>query len=207
VRGTVQGPKVEGEICDNGVGTYFAGPNDFAWMKYLQVFDTMTTPGGELYVSNPDGLSVYGFLLHKPEDALSGRLSIWGVAVPAPEVGSYDSATHCGSLGFEVTLPIPPDITCPNPVPPCDPGCAPGPGEALLCEPMKPRWVYQAHSAPGLCLSDADPAQGSWVLTITAVSPVADPAKYLQYKTQGHLQATLVNRDDPSDSVVLSLDF
>ncbi|HJX52945.1 MAG TPA: hypothetical protein VJ801_09290 [Polyangia bacterium] len=44
-------------------------------------------------------------------------------------------------------------------------------------------------------------------MTITAVSPAAAPAKYLQYQTQGHVQATLVNRDDPSDSVVLSLDF
>jgi hypothetical protein len=28
VRGTVRGPTVEGEVCDNGMGTYFLGPED-----------------------------------------------------------------------------------------------------------------------------------------------------------------------------------
>jgi len=33
------------------------------------------------------------------------------------------------------------------------------------------------------------------------------PGTYLNYVTHGHLTATLVNEADPSDSVVLDLDF
>ena len=48
---------------------------------------------------------------------------------------------------------------------------------------------------------------GEWLLTLTSVSPLAVPYGYLHYQTHGHLTATLVNLDDPSDSVVLALDF
>jgi hypothetical protein len=39
------------------------------------------------------------------------------------------------------------------------------------------------------------------------VSPLAVPDGYQHFQTHGHLTATLVNQDDPSDSVILNLDF
>ena len=75
-----------------------------------------------------------------------------------------------------------------------------------MCRPAHAKLRYRAHSeAP--CGSDTSAAQGDWVLTITEVSPVPDPYPYLKVTVHGHLQARLINQSEPSDSVVLSLDF
>lgn len=51
------------------------------------------------------------------------------------------------------------------------------------------------------------PPQGNWQLTPTSVSPHVVPGTLINYLTHGHLAATLVNQNDPSDSVVLNLYF
>ena len=203
VRGTVRGPRVDAEICDNGLGTFFLGPMDYLVTPYDESFYTTTQFSGAVpYGSNGPG--VYGFLLRAPADALSADLS-GGIGASAPEVGTYDSATNCGWLDFEVTLPVPPGVVCTSPYGPCDPGCE-GVGEMVICEPAPARLHYLARSA-ATCQTYQDPPAGDWQLTLTAVSPLADTQGYLHFQTHGHLTATLVNQDDPSDSVVLNLDF
>jgi hypothetical protein len=104
-----------------------------------------------------------------------------------------------------VTLPIPPGTACTSPYPPCDPSCEPR-GELVECVPAPARMRYWARSA-ATCGPVQDPPVGDWLLTVTSVSPLAVPYGYLHFQTHGHLTATLANRDDPSDSVVLNLDF
>ena len=202
VRGTVRGPRVDAEVCDNGLGTFFLGPMDYGAIPYDQEFFTTGGYPGAVPPGS-DGPGVYGFLLRAPADALSADLS-GDTGASAPEVGTYDSATNCGSLNFDVTLPIPPGVVCTSIYGPCDPGCQ-GYGEDFICGPTPAMMRYQARSAA--CGSTQDPPQGDWQLTVASVSPLAVPNGYQHFQTHGHLTATLVNQDDPSDSVVLNLDF
>jgi hypothetical protein len=203
VRGTVRGPRVDAEVCDNGLGTFFLGPMDYGAIPYDQDFFTTTVYTGAVPPGS-DGPGVYGFLLRAPADALSADLS-GDTGASDPEVGTYDSATNCGSLNFDVTLPIPPGVVCTSIYGPCDPGCQ-GYGEMVICEPAPAMMHYRAASAAA-CGSNQYPPQGDWQLTVTSVSPLAVPDGYQHFQTHGHLTATLVNQDDPSDSVVLNLDF
>ena len=206
VRGTVRGPKVEGEVCDNGLGTAFFGPYNYSWMTYTQTFSTTEPPATELDKRGPDGASMYGFLLHRPDDALAGVLTGLGLAVPAAAPGSYDSTNNCSSLDFDVTLPIA-GAVCSNLYGPCDPGCEYNGGELPLCVPAHRMLHYHTQAGVDCGSYSLQPAQGRWVLTVANVIPLADPGNSLRYTVHGHLQATLVNREDPSDSVELSLDF
>jgi hypothetical protein len=203
VRGTVRGPKVEGEICDNGVGTFFLGPNDIDH-TYDQDFDTNTWLDAPYSPTGYDSSLVYGFFIRAPADAESAVL-VGSVGAVAAEVGTYDSKTNCGSLDFEVTLPIPPGVVCTTEFGPCDPGCE-GSGEMWVCLPANAKLHYAARPSAA-CSTRQDPAQGSWVLTLTSVSPYITGNGYKHHDTHGNLTATLVNQADPSDSVVLNLDF
>ena len=205
VTGTARGPKVDGEVCTNGLGTYLGGPNDATNVPlYVQDFYTTTVYTGAV-PHNSMAPGVYGFLMHAPADAVSAELSNW-IGVSAAAVGTYDSATNCGGLDFKVVLPVPPGVVCPTFLGPCDPGCV-GVGEMWVCQPANAELHYPARSS-ATCESYQDhPPQGDWRLTITSVSPLANPMPYANFRTHGHLTATLVNQDDPSDSVVLNLDF
>jgi hypothetical protein len=204
VHGTVRGPRVEAEICDNGLGTKLLGPQDYLATPYYQDFQTTTRTNGAVpYGANGPG--VYGFLVHAPADAIAADLS-GSAGASAAAVGSYDSATNCGQLDFVVTLPIPPGLACTSLYPPCDPGCEAGGGELVTCVPAPVRMRYRARSA-ATCGPIQYPPAGDWLLTITSVSPLAVPYGYLRFATHGHLTATLVNQDDASDSVALDLDF
>jgi hypothetical protein len=203
VSGTVRGPRVDAEVCDNGLGTFFLGPQDYAPLTpYEQDFFTTSVYGGAV-PRGSNGPGVYGFMLRAPADALSADLS-GSTGASAPAVGTYDSATNCGELHFDVTLPIPPGVVCRSEFGPCDPGCE-GYGEMFICEPANAMMHYQAGSAA--CGQTQYPSQGDWQLTITSVSALAVPDGYQHFQTHGHLTATLVNQGDPSDSVVLNLDF
>lgn len=206
VRGTVRGPRVEGEVCDNGLGTAFYGPSNDAWMRYTQSFTTTRPRTSELDRRGPDGASMVGFLLRQPGDALAAILTGLGLAVPAPEPGSYDSTNSCGALDFDVTLPIP-GVVCSNLDGPCDPGCEPNWGETPLCIPSHRIWRYHTQAGTDCGLYSLQPAQGSWALTVTNVIPLTNPVHTIRYTIHGHLQATLLNQEDRSDSVELSLDF
>jgi hypothetical protein len=203
VRGTVRGPRVDAEVCDNGLGTFFLGPEDYLVTPYNQDFFTTSEYGGAVPPGSY-GPGFYGFLLRAPADALSANLS-GGTGASAPVVGAYDSATNCGWLEFDVTLPVPPGVVCTKPYGPCDPGCE-GVGEMVICEPARAMMHYRAASA-AICGSNQYPPQGDWQLAVASVSPLAVPNGYQHHQTHGHLTATLVNQDDPSDSVVLNLDF
>lgn len=194
VRGTVRGPKVEADVCDNGVGTHFLD-SALPAPNYEQIFYTDT---------GFDKSLAYGFLIHAPANARSATLTGWAGAQVA-EVGTYDSTANCGTFDFEVTLPIPAGVRCPTPYFPCDPGCQ-GVGEMMICTPAPARLYYVGRSSLA-CASAPVPAQGSWTLTLTSVSPRPAAQNYWRHETHGNLKATLVNRDDPSDSVVLNLDF
>jgi hypothetical protein len=201
VWGTVRGPTVEGEVCDNGVGTYFLGPEDHA---YDQDFFTNTWLDAPYSPTGYDRSQIYGFRIRKPANAVSAQL--WGgVYASAAEVGTYDSATNCGYLDFEVTLPVPPGVICTAEFPPCDPGCE-GVGEMWVCMPAPGRLHYSARPS-AVCGTDQDPPRGSWVLTETWVSDYIPHDGFLHHQTHGNLTATLVNLADPTDSVVLNLDF
>jgi hypothetical protein len=203
VRGTVQGPTVEGEICDHGVGTFFLGPEDIA-PTYDQDFFTNTWLDAPYSPTGYDGSQVYGFLMRKPAGALSAELRGW-VGAAVAEVGAYDSASNCGFLDFEVTLPIPPGVYCTRELAPCDPGCE-GVGEMWVCEPANPKLHYSARPS-AVCGAGQDPAVGGWNLTLTAVSAYVPNDTYLHHVTHGNLTATLVNQADPSDSLLLNLAF
>jgi hypothetical protein len=195
VHGSIRGPKVDGVVCDNGLGTVFLGPEDTAVSSYGQSFDTT-------YDSNSS--SAHDFLFDMPADVSWASLSGWTGAT-SPVVGTYDSATNCGWLKFDVTLPIPPGVVCPNMYGPCGPDCE-GEGEMFVCVPAHPTLFYIALPA-AQCTAYQDPPQGDWQLTLTSVSPHVVPGTLVNYLTHGHLTATLVNEADPSDSVVLNLDF
>lgn len=203
VRGTVRGPRVDAEVCDNGLGTFFLGPMDYGAIPYDQEFFTTGVYTGAVPPGSY-GPGVYGFLLRAPADALSADLR-GSTGASAAKVGTYDSATNDGTLSFDVTLPIPPGVVCTSLRGPCDPGCE-GYGEDFICGPAPARMHYRAQSV-GTCGSCQDPPQGDWQLAVTSVSPLAVPDGYQHFQTHGHLTATLVNQDDPSDSVILNLDF
>ena len=204
VRGTVRGPRVDAESCDNGLGTFFIGPQEPNLISYVEDFFTSDWLDSALPYG-ADNPGFFGFLLRAPADALSADLS-GGIGVGAAAVGTYDSLTNCGGLDFKVTLPTPPDVVCSYDVGPCDPGCEPGGGEMMLCVPAPVTVLYQARSAASCGANQAPPA-GNWQLAVTSVSPLAAPSGYLNFQTHGHLTATLVNLADASDSVVLNLDF
>jgi len=197
VHGTVSGPNVEGAVCDNGLGTFFLGPEDSGLTAYDQEFFTTTANGAA-------APGAYGFRLTAPAAALSGALSGW-TGVSEAAAATYDSTTNCGWLDFVVTLPVPPGVVCASRVAPCAPGCE-GTGEASLCEPAPARMHYQARSA-ATCQLQQEPPEGDWQLTVTSVAPLAAPNGYRRFETHGELASTLVNLDDATDSITLSLDF
>lgn len=203
VRGTVRGPTVEGELCENGMGTFFLDPSGPDG-TYVQDFYTNTWLDAPYSPTGYDNSLVYGFLIHAPADANSATLTGW-VGATAAEVGTYASTANCGYLDFEVTLPIPPGVVCTYEVGPCDPGCE-GYGELFICAPAPARLRYSARPAV-VCGTSQTPAQGSWVLTLTSVSPYIPREGYKHHDTHGNLTATLINQADPSDYVVLDLDF
>jgi hypothetical protein len=208
VHGTVRGPKVDAEVCDNGLGTSFLGPQDTSpqdtsLAPYAQGYSTTTAITGDV-LAGSDGPGVYGFLLRAPADALFANLSGW-TGASASAAGTYDSTTNCGWLDFDVTLPVPPDVVCTTQFGPCDPGCT-GVGEMAVCEPANAMLHYQARPS-ATCQTNQDPPVGDWQLTITSVSPLAISNGYQHFQTHGHLTATLVNQADASDSVALNLDF
>ena len=195
VHGSIRGPKVDGVVCDNGLGTNFLGPGDTAFSSY-----------GQSFLSTVDSRSFPAddFLFDMPADVYSASLSGWTGAT-SPEVGTYDSATNCGWLKFQVSLPIPPGVICPTVYGPCGPDCE-GEGEMGICVPAHPTLFYIALPA-AQCSPYQDPPKGDWQLTLTSVSPHVVPGTLINYLTRGHLTATLVNDADPSDSIVLNLDF
>jgi hypothetical protein len=195
VHGSIRGPKVDGVVCDNGLGTNFLGPGDTAFSSY-----------GQSFLSTVDSRSFPAddFLFDMPADVYSASLSGWTGAT-SPEVGTYDSATNCGWLKFQVSLPIPPGVICPTVYGPCGPDCE-GEGEMGICVPAHPTLFYIALPA-AQCGPYQDPPKGDWQLALTSVSPHVVPGTLINYLTHGHLTATLVNDADPSDSIVLNLDF
>jgi hypothetical protein len=196
MHGSISGPKVDGVVCDNGLLTAFLGPEGSAASSYGQSFSTTNDTSGSIACN---------LLLDMPADVSSAFLSGW-TSTTTPAVGTYDSDTNCGSIVFEVSLPIPPGVFCPTMYGPCEPGCEPSGGEMLICEPAHPKWRYSAQSA-AQCGSYQYPPRGDWQLTLTSVCPHVVPGTLINYQTHGHLTATLVNDADPSDSVVLNFDF
>lgn len=203
VHGSVRGTKVDGTVCDNGLGTFFLGPEDSGLTPYDQDFFTTTASSGAVPDASGAG-GAYGFVLAGPADAVSAELSGFA-GVQAAAAGTYGSTTNCGWFDFEVTLPIPPGVVCNARYSPCDPGCE-GVGEAFICEPARAKLKYRGRSA-AICQAQQEPAQGDWQLTITSVTPLDSPDGYQHFQTHGELTATLVNQGDASDSVVLDLDF
>jgi hypothetical protein len=195
VRGTIRGSRVEGEICNNGVGTYFLGPDGAAGSSFAQSLDTTM----ELSDARVDD-----FQFSMPPDVFSASISGFAGATSA-EVGNYSSTENCGWLNLELTFPIPPGVICPNQFGPCGPDCA-GEGEMFVCMPAHPRRLYEAR--PGAqCVFGNAPPQGEWQLTITSVESHAIPDTVLNFQTHGRLTATLVNSVDATDSVQLDLEF
>jgi hypothetical protein len=201
--GTIRGPKVDGVACENGLGTNFLGPGAAIYSSYTQSLYTTSWYSSSVRSSSQDDSLVYGFWLAEPTRS-SADLSGW-VGATSNEPGTYTGVENCGYLDLVVSLPIPPGIVCSIPYAPCDPGCE-GQGELWVCAPAHPRIHYAARSSTE-CGSNQEPAQGGWELTLTSASALPDPNGYRHFQTHGHLAATLVNRDDPSDSVVVSVDF
>jgi hypothetical protein len=201
--GTIRGPKVDGVTCENGLGTHFHGPGAANYSSYTQSLYTTSWYSSSVRSSSQDDSLVYGFLLAEPTRS-TADLSGW-VGATSNEPGIYTGVENCGYLDLVVSLPIPAGIVCSIPFAPCDPGCE-GVGEMWICAPAHPRLYYAARSSAA-CGSNQEPAQGNWELTLTSASALSEPHGYLNFQTHGHLAATLVNRDDASDSVVVSVDF
>jgi hypothetical protein len=195
VLGSIRGPKLDGVVCDNGLETVFLGPQGSAVSSYAQSFDT-------IYDSNDS--YAHAFLFDMPADVSSASLSGF-TGTTSPEVGTYASATNCGWLRFQVSLPIPPGVICPTVYGPCGPDCE-GEGEMGICVPAHTTLFYIALPA-AQCGPYQDPPKGDWQLTLTSVSPYVVPGTLINYLTHGHLTAMLVNEADPSDSIVLNFDF
>jgi hypothetical protein len=195
VQGTVRGPRVDAVLCDNGVGTIFLGAGAAAGSSYTQGLDTTTTESSEPL---PDD-----FLFSMPSDVAFASLSGW-VGATTAQIGAYSSGENCGWLALELSFQIPSGVVCPRFPEPCGPDCE-GEGEAGVCRPAHPTWRYTASSG-SQCGSFDDP-RGQWQLTLTSVSPHVVPGTLINYSTHGRLTATLVNEREPSDTVVLDLEF
>jgi hypothetical protein len=195
VHGSIRGPRVDGVVCDNGLGTTFLGPGGAAFSPYAQSFNS---------TFDSNGFLAHDFLFDMPAGVFSASLSGW-TGTTSPDVGTYTSTTNCGWLTFEVSLPIPPGVICPPLGQSCGPDCE-GTGELSICQPAHPKLRYSALPA-AKCGSSQDPPKGDWQVTLTSISPDVRPSTFINFVTHGTLTATLVNGDDPSDSVVLNLDF
>jgi len=194
VHGTLRGSRVDAVLCDNGVSTRFLGPQATAGRPYTQALETTR----ELSEPFPDD-----FLFSMPTDVLFASLSGW-VGVTTAETGAYSSPEDCGWLVLELSFPIPSGVVCPPYPEPCGPACE-GSGEAGVCRPAHPTWRYTASS--GSECGSADDPHGQWELTLISVLPHVVPGTLINYLTHGQLTATLVNESEPSDTVVMDLEF
>jgi len=195
VSGTFHGSKLDGVVCENGLGTDFLSPGPAARPVYTQSFSMPSSPAG-------DRLTNFQFNL--PSE-VSAAFFQAGIDTAFAAVGAYSSDQQCGSIRFEVQLPIPPGVFCPTLFGPCDPGCE-GYGEMAICQPGHPRLIYLARTGAS-CATSQDIGIGDWRLTLASVVPHVVPGTLINYQTHGHLSATLVSEADSSDTVAVELDF
>ena len=195
VTGTVRGARVDAKITETGLETTFIGPDGSASSPYQQSFN------GGGYDAAGKLVDEFGFAM--PSDVVTASFSGWAGATAA-EVGSYPSQ-GCAGFVFEMAFPIPAGVVCLSTFGPCGSQCKPA-GEARICQPEHPKLRYRAwREAP--CLPSGVAGEGEWQLELTSVCshPISDTL--VKFKTHGHLNATLINEADASDSVEVNFDF
>ena len=158
--GTLIGPDVNATICNAGATVFTEQYVTSPAMTYLQL------SYGDITFTEPSG-AVGMFLLGDGQ-----------IGAPAP--GTYTSTgSSCGSLGVAFTLPLPPGTDCgdgsivgPSCPANCSSACS-GFG-CLPCTPNPPEGNYAAQGG-GDCFGVAQPAAGSWTITLTQVQQYAWP--------------------------------
>jgi len=194
VTGTVRGPGVDAVLSERGLETTFIGPEGSAPISYSQSFGRGYDAAGNL-------VDEFGFAM--PSDVVTASFSGWAGATAA-EVGSYRSQ-GCTGFVLEMVFPIPAGLVCPAKFAPCGPQCDPA-GELAICLPAHRKVRYRAwREAP--CFPSGAAGEGEWQLEVTSVCSQPIPNTFINFKTHGHLSATLVNEADASDRVEVNLDF
>jgi hypothetical protein len=194
VTGTIRGTGVDAVLSKTGLETTLLGPGGSGSSPYAQSFDRGSDAAGKL-------IDEFGFAM--PSDVVTASFSGWAGA-SAAEVGRYRSQGCAGFL-FELVFPIPAGIVCPSKFGPCGPQCEPV-GELGICQPAHRKLRYRAwREAP--CFPSGAAAEGEWLLELTSVCSHPIAGTLITFKTHGHLNATLINEADVSDSVEVNLDF
>ena len=194
VTGTIRGAGVDAVLNEAGFETTFLGPQEPGPILYSQSF------GGGYDAA---GKSVDEFAFAMPSDVVTASFSGWAGATAA-EVGSYRSQGWTGFV-FEMAFPIPAGIVCPVRFGPCGSQCEPV-GEAGICRPAYPKLRYRAWREASSFPSEVA-GEGEWQLELTSVCSLPLSETFVRFKTHGHLNATLINEADASDSVEVKLDF
>ena len=194
VAGTIRGAGVDAVLNETGFETAFLGPQEPGPILYSQSF------AGDYDAA---GTSVDGFRFAMPSDVVTASFSGWAGATAA-EVGSYPSLGWTGFV-FEMAFPIPAGIVCPARFGPCGSQCKPA-GEAGICQPAHPKLRYRAWREVSSFPSEVA-GEGEWQLELTSVCSLPSSETFVKFKTHGHLNATLINEADASDSVEVSFDF
>jgi hypothetical protein len=194
VAGTIRGAGVDAVLNEAGFETTFLGPQEPGPILYSQSF------GGGYDAA---GKSVDEFAFAMPSDVVTASFSGWAGATAA-EVGSYRSQGWTGFV-FEMAFPIPAGVVCPVRFGPCGAQCEPV-GEAGICQPAYPKLRYRAWREASSFPSEVA-GEGEWQLELTSVCSLPISETFVKFKTHGHLNATLINEADASDSVEVRLDF
>lgn len=194
VSGTIRGAGVDAMLSKAGLEATFIDPDGSAPRLYAQSFERAYDTAGKL-------VDEFGFAM--PSDVVTASFSGWAGATAA-EVGSYRSQ-GCAGFVFEMAFPIPAGIVCPSQFGPCGPQCEPI-GELAICQPAHRKLRYRAwREAP--CSPSGSAGEGEWLLELTSVCSHPISGTFITFQTHGHLNATLINEADASDSVEVNLDF
>lgn len=130
------------------------------------------------------------------------------IASAAPGTYTSSDATNCGSLSVSYVLPVPPGVDCgdgsvtgPNCPPGCSSACS-GFG-CTPCTPDPPEGFYEAQGG-ATCFEVAEPAIGSWSITLTSVEPYTGDAGASQgrvlYVAHGSVTAQMIGGDGDAGS-------
>jgi hypothetical protein len=183
--GTIDGPDVACTFCNVGASVFVESYATYPTMTYLE-------------------LSYGTFQFASPTTASDATLDgVLQIAAAAP--GTYRSTdpTNCGSFGLSFVLPVPAWVDCGDgsiPGPNCPPGCSSA-CSGFGCEPCTPDPPEGFYEAQGgaTCFEVANPAIGSWTITLTSVEPYTGDAGLAQgrvnYVAHGSLTAQLVGGD------------
>jgi hypothetical protein len=191
--GRATGPALGCTVCNAGAYVFVQSYATYPTMTYLDIQDGVLT-------------------FTEPTTASDARVSgIVQIAAAAPGTYTSSDATNCGSLSVSYVLPVPPGVDCGDGSitgPSCPPGC----GSACSgfgctpCAPNAPEGFYEAQGG-ATCFEVAEPAIGSWSITLTSVEPYTGDAGLSQGRVLYLAQMVGGDGDAGSEPATVTLGF